>query len=542
MAHHDADWLDRFLEFVEWQLVREQVAARTSSSPGSFRARELRPGLDLAEAQRLQARTAAALPLVADQGAPDLERVVDVDDLYRRLARAERGPGARELRWLAQTLEAGLAARLALQGSPSLLDLVTDPGDDPAGQALDEALARDVLAAIGAYGVVKSEASEALAGARAELQGARERLRRAVERLAQDGALLLALSEPATGEHEGIVCLRVRPDHARRVAGVIRGAARDGALLVEPEAAQEHYSLVRELAAAEFAEARRVVAALAARALPRRAAHVRLAAGLIQVDVHLALARHALDLELTPPRLAPDLRADLRAARHPLLPRDACVPISLALGGERRLLVISGPNGGGKTAAMKTLGLAAVLAYCGGHVPAAAGALVPRISRLVAVAAPRSSVTAGVSQFQAHARDLAAALAAVRPGSLVLLDEIGQGTDAGEAAALAQAVLEHLLGQDVLVLATTHLAPLKAFAERTPGAANASVDLDAGGRPTFVLTVGRAGRSFALEVARAHGLPPAICDRAEALHRGEAAPTPSGAGAGVGVGVVESSA
>lgn len=526
MAHtDDLDVLDDFLDFVEWQLVREQIAARTSSSPGSFRARELRPTFDPREVDRLQERTAQALALVREGTVPDLERVVDVDDLYRGLVRAQRGPGARELRWLAQTLEAARSAREAFRAAPALAALIDDPTDEPDGPAIDDALARDILAAIGPYGVVKSEASEALAGVRAELQGARERLRQAIERMAGDVGMLLALAEPAVGEHEGLACLRVRPEHARRVPGVIRGAARDGALLVEPDAAQEEYSRVRELLAAELAFAREVVKALAERALPRRTAHGRLAAGLIQADLHLAMARHARDLELTPPRLSDDLRAELRGARHPLLPRDACVPIDLTIDRERRLLVISGPNGGGKTAAMKTLGLAATLAHCGAYVPAEPGAVVPRLTRLVAVAPPRSSVTAGVSHFQAHARDLARALAAVRPGALVLLDEIGQGTDAGEAAALAQAVLEHLLREpEVLVLATTHLAPLKGFAERTAGAANAAVDLDAEGRPTFVLTIGRAGRSFALEVARQGGLPASICDRAEALHRGEGAP------------------
>lgn len=516
---HDDDGLDAFLDFVEWQLVREQVAARTASSPGSFRARELRPVFDAGQVDALQARTAEALALVQADRTPDLEDAVDVDDLYRRLERAERGPGARELRWLAQTLQAGAAARAAVAGSPALAALVTDPDDEQDGPALDEALARDVLAAIGPYGVVRSEASEALGGVRAELQGAREQLRSRLTSLATRGRLVVALAEPPLGEHEGVPCLRVRPDHVRSVPGVVRGSARDGAHLVEPEDAQDDYSRVRQLEAEELAEARKVVIALVARAVPRRAAHTRLAAGVIQLDLHLALARHARDLGLSPPRLSDDLEAALGGARHPLLPRDECVEIDLGVSRARRLLVISGPNGGGKTAAMKTLGLAAALAHCGGHVPARE-ALVPRVSRLIAVAAPRSSVTAGVSQFQAHARDIVQALAAVRPGALVLLDEIGQGTDPVEAAALAQAVLEHLLREDVLVLATTHLAPLKAFAARCAGAANAAVDLDGQGRPTFVLTVGRAGRSFALEVARAAGMPAALCDRAEALHGG----------------------
>lgn len=512
--------LESFLDFIEWPLLREQVAARTASSPGSFRARELRPSTDGVAIRAAQARTAEALRLLEAARVPDLEHVVDIADVFKRLTRAQRGLGARELRWIAQTVQAGLAARAGFKDSPALAQLVAplEPDEPDETDEADAALAAEVMAAIAPYGVVRSAASDALAALRDELQGAREQLLGALNALAREPGLFGVLADPAVDEHDAVPCLRVRPEQVRRVNGPIRGEAKDRALLVEPERAQAHYNRVRQLEVDEHAEARRVVAALVTRVLPRRAAYERLSDGCLQADLHLALARHARDLGLAAPALAPGLRVELRAAKHPLLGRDGAVPIDLDVGGGQRMLVISGPNGGGKTAAMKTLGIAAALAQSGGFVPAAPGSRLPVFTRLIAVAAPRSSVTAGVSQFQAHARDLAAALDAVRPGALVLLDEVGNGTDPGEAAALAQAVLEHLLARDVLTLSTTHLAQLKGFATRTEGVVNASVELDAGGHPTFVITVGRAGRSFALEAARAAGLPPAICDRAERLH------------------------
>jgi DNA mismatch repair protein MutS2 len=516
--------LESFLEFIEWPLLREQLAGRTASSPASFRARELRPSCDEAAIRAAQRRTADAARLLEGSSVPDFEHVVDVVDLFKRLARAQRGLGARELRWLAQTVQAGLAAREAFVAAPALAELVAPAPDDAAEEtaeetaAADAALAAEILAAIGAYGVVNSTASDALGALRDELRGAREQLLSALQALARAPGSLGVLAEPPVDTQQPVPCLRVRPDRVRRVNGPIRGEAKDGALLVEPEQAQAHYNRVRQLEVDEHAEARRIVVALVARVLPRRAAYERLADGCIQADLHLALARHARDLGLSAPALVPGLQVSLRGARHPLLGRDDAVPIDLEVGGAHRMLVISGPNGGGKTAAMKTLGIAAALAQSGGFVPAAPGSGLPVFTRLIAVAAPRSSVTAGVSQFQAHARDLAAALEAVRPGALLLLDEVGNGTDPGEAAALAQAVLEHLLAREVLTLSTTHLAQLKGFATRTEGVVNASVQLDDRGLPTFVITVGRAGRSFALEAARAAGLPAALCERAERLH------------------------
>jgi DNA mismatch repair protein MutS2 len=169
---------------------------------------------------------------------------------------------------------------------------------------------------------------------------------------------------------------------------------------------------------------------------------------------------------------------------------------------------------------MKTVGLAVALVQSGSFAPAASGAKLPVFPSLLAVADPESGLEVHLSTFQAHAADLSALLRDARPDGLVLLDEIGVGTDPGEAAALAQAVLEHLVEGRSLTLATTHLGPLKAFADGHPCAVNAAVGLDEAGQPTFVLQLGAAGRSFALDVARQQGLPEAVCARAAELHRG----------------------
>lgn len=544
--------LERFLAFVEWAQVCESIAARTGSSSGGFRARDLAPATD-PEVVRLRLERTAEARALLDAGALadlDLSQITDVEAMFRRAQRLGRGLEARQLHGLATTLLAAEEARRVFAGSPGLLALVAaPPGDGPLEEVAraDGALARELLAKIGDYGVLLDEASEALERIRDELRAARAGLVAALTMLCSEPTFLQALAEFKPVDKDGIQCLLVKASAIRRVDGPILGEHKTGALYVEPDKARDHYNRVRHLELDEKAEVARIVKQLAALAAPRRAAYERLGDGLIEADVHLALARWSRHLGLVRPQLGPRLELELRGARHPLLigasvassassadgaapaareqeeEREAprpCVPIDVALG-ERRVLVISGPNGGGKTVAMKTVGLLAALAQSGSFIPALEGSRLPVFGAFLAVADARSSVAAGLSHFQAHARELAEVVQALRPGALLLLDEIGHGTDPGEAAALAQAFIEHALARgDVLTMATTHLGPLKAFAQRTPGAMNAAVDLDAEGRPTFVLVAGRAGGSFALGVARAAGLPESICARAEALHGG----------------------
>lgn len=512
--------LDRFLRFVEWPRVLEAIADRTVSRAGSHFARELTPSLDPALVELRQARTAEASELLQSERAPELSGVADVEQIFGRADRLGRLPGPGELRAIARTLLTAVEARRAFASSPRLGELVA-AGGEADEELADVALAEEVLARIGEHGAVLDDASERLAELRELVVVARHELKQALGRVIRDPSMMVALAHFGAVEHEGQQCLRVKRREVRRVPGPVLGEGRDDTVYVEPDEARAEYNRLRHLELDERAEEARIVRELGQRVLPRREVYQALAAGLIEADLHLALARYARDLDLARPALAPGLGLELREARHPLLAAEArCVPIDLTMGPERRMVVLSGPNGGGKTVAIKTVALAAALAQAGSFVPAAAGARLPLFRGLLSVSEAESSVSAGLSTFQAHAREMAAVAERCGPDSLVLLDEIGLGTDPGEAAALAQAFLEHLLAQDALTLVTTHLGPLKAFAERTPGVANAAVALDEQGHPTYRVAVGQAGRSYALEVARSAGVPAGICARAEALHRG----------------------
>lgn len=512
--------LARFLGFVEWPRVCEALAQHAESAPGKHAARGLLPALEPERVEAFQAATREADVLARAGALAPLRELSDLPLLFQRCRLEERGLDSRELYGVATSIQAGFAARAAYLASPRLAALVDQSEAESAAQA---AQAEAIELAIGPFGAVLSRASEELTELRRRIAERVARLREELWALCQDGSVVLALIEPQPVEREGQPCLLVRAAELWRVPGPL--LHQEGArYYVQPDALAAGYNELRDLHVAERGAASAIIRELSAQALAAEEGLAELGRGLIQADLHQAMARFAATAGLRPvlPSGSQGPRLRLEGARLPLLQdAEGCVPISLELSQGEGLLLISGPNGGGKTAAMKTLALCALLAQCGCAAPLEAGVL-PVFSAFAAVADPRSSVSGGLSTFQAHARDLADALAVARPGALLLLDEIGRGTDPGEAAALAQATLEHLLDAGgVTALATTHLPELKRFARSRPDALCAAVALDAEGRPTFRLALGEVGRSYALEAARQAGLPESLCRRAAALHQGQ---------------------
>lgn len=519
--------LERFLDFVEWRALQETLARHTESAAGRSAARRLLPALEPERVRAFRRATEEASALLAKAALARLEGLSDLPEVCERRVREARPFDSRELRGVASTIRVGASARQAYGASPALAALCEQPA---AAAEVEASLAARIEEAIGPYGQVLDAASEALSETRRAMVGLIAVLEQRLGLLCRDGSVVLALLEQRPVLHEGRPCLLVRASELHRVPGPIlhREAER---YYVQPDALAPDYNALRDLRVAEREECARITELLSQAVSEREASLLDLARGLIQADLHQAMARLAKTRDLRPldEVAGSSSRVLLEGARQPLLSEEErCVPVDLDLPRERRLLLITGPNGGGKTAAMKTLALCAVLNQCGAAAPVRSGAL-PIYTGFVAVAEAQSSVGEGISTFQAHARDLAEALRAAAPGSLLLLDEIGRGTDPGEAAALAQAVLEHVLeGPEVTVLATTHLPELKRFARARPDAACAAVGLDEAGQPTFQLIMGEVGRSYALEAARQAGLPASVCERAGVLHRGQEPPAAGG--------------
>ncbi|MYA59601.1 MAG: endonuclease MutS2, partial [Chloroflexi bacterium] len=387
-----------------------------------------------------------------------------------------------------------------------LVEAASDPPD----------LEGRIAAAIDEEAEVRDEASEELARLRRLLARERARLTRLLERMIQQVSADV-LRERIVTERRGRLTVPVRRERQRDFPGVVHDVSASGlTVFMEPLAAIEAGNEIRSLEVAERREVERILLELSAAVGAERARLHAAVQALADLDRTLAVARHAVATNAIAPDVSEDTSFDLRAARHPLLERP--VPIDVHQDGvEARALVITGANTGGKTVALKTVGLLHLMAACGLHVPAKLGSRVAVFGRVVADIGDAQSIEHSLSTFASHVRNLRAMVEAAGPGALALADEIGAGTDPDEGAALGQAVIAALLERGATVVATTHHPALKAFAASHPATRNASVEFDhATLRPTYRLRLGIPGSSNALEIADRLGLEAAIVEDARA--------------------------
>jgi DNA mismatch repair protein MutS2 len=318
----------------------------------------------------------------------------------------------------------------------------------------------------------------------------------------------------------------VKAEHRSAVKGIVHDQSASGqTVFIEPLEILEANNALREAELAERAEVQRILEELSRRVEKAGEDLDAITTALAALDLALAKGQLADALEASRPDLNADGALDLIDARHPLLvTQGKVVGIDVRLGEEFRVLVVTGPNTGGKTVTLKTIGLLTAMAAAGLQRPAQRGSRVPVVARIFADIGDEQSIAQSLSTFSSHLRNVVATLAEAERGDIALLDEIGAGTDPDEGAALAMAVLETLLERGVLVAATTHYPELKAFALSTPGVRNASMEFDAATlRPTYRLHLGLPGASNAFAIAERLGLDRAVLDRADAhlseLHR-----------------------
>jgi DNA mismatch repair protein MutS2 len=316
----------------------------------------------------------------------------------------------------------------------------------------------------------------------------------------------------------------VRAEQRRAVPGVMHGASATGqTVFLEPLETVETNNQLVQLAEEEAAEIIRILAQLTERLRVMREPLLAAAGTIADLDSLFARARFAQDFDAAMPEFAQPGELRLEAARHPVLENKlrrenrAIVPMTLVLGGQERVLVISGPNTGGKTVALKTTGIAALSAQSG--IPVAAQrAVLPLFDRLLVDIGDEQSIAADLSTFSAHMLNLKTMLEAATPESLVLVDEMGTGTAPEEGAALAVALLDEFRAKNCIVLATTHHDRLKTYASTTPGVVNAAVEFDdINLRPTYRLMVGVPGVSSGIAIAQRLGMPHSLIDRARSL-------------------------
>ncbi|MFG0320345.1 MAG: endonuclease MutS2, partial [Planctomycetota bacterium JB042] len=519
----------RLLELDAWNRV---VEGHARLDAGRALARTMRPAATLEEGRALLAETKEALALDDRGASPRLG--VPADGLALVAHAREHGTPllARELavqfRFLRQArdLRATLAALDDLPALRALGRRIPDVGP----------LVRDLELAVDERGLLLDSATPRLRALRLEIAEKKEAVRQEIERIAKrpDVRTLLRSTHPTI--RDGRFVLAVKIGSRGQVKGIYHDRSASGeTAYVEPEAVVDEQAELRDLVHDEEREVGRILWEFTRRLLDLEDELVAATAALARFDAACARGAAARDLGLVEPELVESgspLAID--EVRHPLLlamARDrlgeeaaveavhaAVTPFSLRLGDAFDLLVVTGPNTGGKTVTLKAVGLVALLARCGSFVPAASGAVVPWFPGVFADVGDEQDLMQSLSTFSAHVRRIATVLSSAAPGALVLLDELGSGTDPLEGEALSTALLEHLLDRRLRGVVTTHLGRLKEFAGRNPRAANASMQFDPESlRPTYRLLLGIPGASNALKIARGLGLPDGVLVRAEEL-------------------------
>src|SRR3954463_9922730 len=491
----------RSANLLEFPAIRARLAASTSFPPSRRLAEALEPSDDPVVVARGLDETDQARALVQERPGVGIGAAHDIGPAVERASRGGRlEPG--QFLEIATTLDATarLATLLSDERRPLLRDLARELHGLP---AVRSTLART----FDPVGEMLDTASPRLGGLRAAVRVAYDRLRRRLDALV--GAELgNALQEPIVTLRNGRYVVPVKAEARGRVKGIVHDASGSGqTLFIEPLVAVELGTAWREAQVAEAEEVARILDELSAFVAANAAALRETVGALARFDLWAAKASLAADLDATRAETADRPEVVLLSARHPGL-SGRVVPIDIRLGEGYTALVVTGPNTGGKTVTLRTLGLLSLMPQAGLPIPAAPGSRLPIWQDVFADIGDEQSIAQSLSTFSGHLRSIIRIVAAAGPGTLVLLDELGAGTDPTEGSALAQALLDHFIRAGAIVAATTHYAELKAYAHTTSGARNAAVEFDLETlSPTYRLTIGLPGGSQAFAIAERLGLP-----------------------------------
>ena len=514
----------RLLEFDQ---VLAQLAGYARTELGRGRVAALEPSEDLLEVATRQQETTEARRYIDDGGSLEFGPEEDISELIHRallggLLRGEELYAVRTFVRAARYDRDDLSSRENLPLLSSLASNIPELGH----------LDREIGAAISPAGEVVDYASPLLARLRTESRQAQSRLNDIMERNLRRFQRSEVAQEPIITQRNGRMVLLIKTEMRYRVAGIVHDVSDSGAtVFVEPMAAVDMGNRWREARLAEEREVERVLRQLSIR-VGETAEDLLLTLDIVaRLDLDVAKARYSAALRASPPVIqdaddggegeygeleSPRPRTlRLSRARHPLLTGDV-VPISLSLNSEQGVLLITGPNAGGKTVALKTVGLLALMAHAGLHIPAEE-ARFPGFDGIYADIGDQQSILESLSTFSSHITNLLGVMRRATGRSLVLVDELGTSTDPEEGAALASAILRHFQAVGLFLIGTTHQRGVARTVQEHPGMVNASVDLDPETlAPTYQLTVGLPGRSYALTIAARLGMPQGIIDDASA--------------------------
>ncbi len=525
MGYNHARMDEKSLVTLEFPKVLERLAAHADFSASAELAHRLRPTSDLEEARSRLATTSEARLLLSVRSETNIGGARDVRPLADRAGRS----GVltpQELLEIKATLIAARDLYRALENKgneyPHLAEIAARLAPPP---GVIEAISR----AISERGEVLDSASPKLASIRAEIKIAHERILTRLQRMLHDPKNAPHIQEAIITQRSGRYVIPVRAESRGRIRSIVHDQSSSGAtLFVEPLVVVEMNNQWQKCQLEERDEERRILSELSDQVGAFSAVIIEIVDALARLDLALMCAKYAEELRASEPELVafrPDKSGQhpgstlvLYQARHPLLDPQTVVPIDVVLDERTFALVITGPNTGGKTVSLKTVGLLALMAQAGLHIPAQSGSTLSIFRNIYADIGDEQSIEQSLSTFSGHITNIVRILKHMDSYSLVLFDELGAGTDPQEGSALARAILAHLVDRRVTALVATHYPELKAFAHATPGVVNASMEFDLRTlKPTYHLVIGLPGRSNAMAIAERLGLSSEIIQAARAM-------------------------
>lgn len=505
---------ERSLQRLELDAILKLLSDCAGSEPGKAACLRLRPVSDLEDVQHMLKETTAASDLCTRKGNPSFSGVADVSE---SLDRADRGGclQPKELLSIAGVLRCARTIKSYMNEDEK--ETVLDPLflSLTANRYLEER----IFAAILSEEEIADAASPELADIRRHMRIQSGKIRESLQKIISSPAYAKFLQEPIITIRQGRYVVPVKSECKNDIPGLVHDVSATGSTyFVEPMSAVSANNELRELELKEKKEIERILSEFSAEVASHKEDILDNIFTLVKLDVIFAKAKLAYSMNAWEPEMNDRGRVELRNARHPLIDKKTVVPISLHLGTDFDSMIITGPNTGGKTVTLKTIGLLTLMAECGLHVPAGSGSCLSTFDAILADIGDEQSIAQSLSTFSSHMRTIVDIVDKCDSRTLVLFDELGAGTDPAEGAALAIALIEFCRKMGSCVVATTHYAELKLYAMKTPGVTNASCEFDVETlRPTYKLLIGIPGRSNAFSISQRLGLPESILKEASDL-------------------------
>ena len=510
---HDRTW-----RVLELDKVRDILATFVSSELGGELVAGMSASTDRSEVERWLRETGEARAILRNEEFP-LKGLADVRAVVKR-CHLGASVAPQDLFALAQVLITARRTQKFFLDREAAYPLLAEHA---AGLVNHKVVEEEILYCIGEGGEVLDKASDKLRELRSSIRAAQSEIRAKLEGMLRSAAIQKYLQEQLVTMRGDRYVLPVKTEYKGQIPGIVHDQSASGAtVFIEPMAVVVINNRLRQYEALEEHEIDRILRELSAGVGEHATSMLNNMKILAKLDFSLAKGRLSLEWQCTEPELSADQELSFKGARHPLIPRHEVRPIDVRLGQAFSVLLITGPNTGGKTVTLKTVGLLTLMVQCGLHIPVASASRAAIFDTVFADIGDEQSIEQSLSTFSSHMTNIRHIVDVADYKSLVLLDELGAGTDPTEGAALAMAIVDTLLERGTRIVATTHYSELKAYAHTKGGVQNASMEFDVDSlRPTFKLTIGLPGKSNAFEISERLGLDKSVIGRAKGYLSGE---------------------